>query len=67
MLTHIDGRKNVRAISQATNIDVEICKMAVQHLVFFKLVTLHDLFQFTNKYVAGPNLINNQSYEVGFW
>jgi hypothetical protein len=44
MLTHIDGRKNVRAISQATNIDVEICKMAVQHLVFFKLVTLHDLF-----------------------
>ena len=44
LMPHINGKRHLKAISKAANIDIDICKMTVQHLLFFKLVTLHDLF-----------------------
>jgi len=56
LMPHINGKRHIKAISKVANIDIDICKMTVQHLLFFKIVKLHDLFQFTNRYTSGTNL-----------
>lgn len=54
----IDGNKHVKSISNEAKIDISICKMAIQHLVYFGIVKLFDVFQSTNKYIATQKLLS---------
>jgi len=48
--------KHVKAISEESQVEIEIVKMVIQHLVYFRLVKLVDLFMFQNIYTATPKL-----------
>ena len=48
----IDGRKHVKRIANEANMDLEIVRMCIQHLLFYKVISLIDLFQYTNVYAA---------------
>ena len=47
-----DGCTTVAMIAEESCVDLAIVKMVIQHLVYFKVVQLTDLFQFSNVYEA---------------
>jgi len=63
----IDGVKHVKAISRMTEIQIDLVKQCIQHLVMFGIVVVFDLFQFTNRYIAGKNLSTAVCPEAAFW
>jgi len=52
----IDGKKHVKRIAQETFMDIEIVKVCIQHLIFYQIVELIDIFQFSNIYAATENI-----------
>ena len=46
----------VQMISERSHVDLDIVKMVVQHLVYFGIVKLTDLFLFSNVYCARSKL-----------
>ena len=52
----IDGKRHVKKIALEANMDIEIVKMCIQHLVHYKIVSLIDIFQFNNVYAATPQI-----------
>ena len=56
VISLIDGSNHVSAISTLSQINIEVVKMLIQHLVHYKLVKIIDLFKFSNTYLARPRL-----------
>ena len=52
----VEGESSVSRIAEQSGIDIAIIKMVVQHLVYFRLVHLIDLFKFSNVYCARSKL-----------
>jgi len=50
VLTFIDGVRHVQLISQEAHMDLSMVEEALRHLVYYKCVTLIDIFQFSNFY-----------------
>lgn len=46
----------VQMIANESKVNIDIVKMVVQHLVYFRLVKLTDLFLFSNVYCARSKL-----------
>jgi hypothetical protein len=40
----IDGEKHVKAISRMSDIQIDLVKQCIQHLLYFDLVQVFDLF-----------------------
>ena len=67
ILPRIDGFKHVLAIATDCKVDSDIVKMILQHLYFYGLIKLIDLFLFTNCYKATsklPKLANNRKSQL---
>lgn len=56
ILPFINGETQVSLIAEQSSVDLAIVKMVIQHLVYFKLLQLTDLFQFSNVYSARQRL-----------
>lgn len=52
----IDGTKHIQALAKASGINPDIVKECVSHLEHFGFVRISACFQFTNRYIAGPQL-----------
>jgi hypothetical protein len=52
----MDGVATVAAIAAAADVDPSIARRAVQHLVFYGLVSVADVFQFSNIYATTQGL-----------
>lgn len=63
----IDGVKHVRAIARLCDIQIDLVKQCIQHLLMFGIVEVFDLFQFSNRYIAGKNLSSAICAESAFW
>lgn len=67
VLPLVDGIRHVKAIARASEIQIDLVKQCLQHLVMFGIVQVFDLFQFTNRYIAGKNLSTAICAETAFW
>ncbi|KAJ3342299.1 Nitrogen permease regulator 2 [Gonapodya sp. JEL0774] len=47
---YIDGVRSIRRIADEGDIDINLCGMAVQHFVYYGIVVLVDIFQYSNVY-----------------
>lgn len=50
VVPYIDGKNFVKRISILSDVQEKIAKNALQHLLFYKCVTMIDIFQFSNRY-----------------
>ena len=57
----------MRAIARLSEIQIDMVKQCIQHLLAFGIVQVFDLFQFTNLYIAGKNLVTAICAEAAFW
>lgn len=56
ILVHINGFNHVDKIAQLSEVDPNIVKESIQHLVVYNFVKLISIFQYSNVYVATPKL-----------
>lgn len=52
----VKGETPVQRIAEKSGVNLATVKMVIQHLVYFRLVRLIDLFQFANVYQARAKL-----------
>ncbi|KAI0999903.1 hypothetical protein K3495_g8295 [Podosphaera aphanis] len=53
LIGYIDGIRDVRRIAQESDVSIDLAKVALQHLLYYDLILLSDLFFFSNIYA--PN------------
>ncbi len=56
ILPRIDGFRHVLAIATESKVDADIVKMVLQHLFYYGLIKIIDLFRFSNSYKATHRL-----------
>ncbi|XXQ29636.1 Nitrogen permease regulator 2 [Plasmodiophora brassicae] len=56
ILPYIDGVNFVKRIAQLSQVDVEIVTECLRQLLFYNLIALIDIFQFSNMYCATPRI-----------
>eukprot|EP01104_Vermistella_antarctica_P001293 TRINITY_DN11345_c0_g1_i1.p1 TRINITY_DN11345_c0_g1~~TRINITY_DN11345_c0_g1_i1.p1 ORF type:complete len:399 (-),score=95.71 TRINITY_DN11345_c0_g1_i1:114-1310(-) len=56
ILPLIDGVSYVRRIAQDADVDIELVKRGIQHLVYYKAIALIDIFQYSNMYTTTPTI-----------
>jgi hypothetical protein len=56
IVPRIDGFCHVMAIAMESKVDIEIVKMVIQNLYYYRLITIIDLFRFSNSYKATHRL-----------
>lgn len=56
ILPRIDGFRHTLAIATESKVDVDIVKMVLQHLFYYGLIKIIDLFRFSNSYKATHKL-----------
>ncbi|KAJ3018989.1 Nitrogen permease regulator 2 [Thoreauomyces humboldtii] len=54
ILPHIDGVHSVRRVADAADVDIQLVRIAVQHLLYYGCVKMVDVFQFSNVYAVKP-------------
>ena len=45
---HIDGVKNIKQISEDSNVDINAVKMVIMHLAYFNVCKVTDIFSYEN-------------------
>ncbi|PKI83978.1 Npr2p [Malassezia vespertilionis] len=58
LLPYIDGVNHVQRIAQLADTDLALVKQCIEHLVYYFLATLIDIFQFSNMYAVRPQIAN---------
>ncbi|KAF8860091.1 nitrogen permease regulator 2 [Acephala macrosclerotiorum] len=56
VIAQIDGIKDVRRIAHQADVDLNLTKIALQHLLYYDSVIMLDLFLFGNIYAPTPDL-----------
>jgi len=62
VIPEIDGISDVRRVAQKADVSLELTKLAIQHLLYYKTVLLVDMFFFNNIYAVTPlidDLVND--------
>lgn len=54
VMNEIDGINDVRKIAQKADVSLELAKLALQHLLYYKIILLVDMFFFSNIYAVTP-------------
>ncbi|EIW65977.1 hypothetical protein TREMEDRAFT_70382 [Tremella mesenterica DSM 1558] len=52
----IDGVNHVRKIAQLANADPALTRETIRHMLFYQVVMLVDIFQFSNSYTLKPSI-----------
>ncbi len=56
LLPYIDGFRHVAKIAAEADVDVNIVKVCIQNLVFYGVVKIISVFQYSNVYVTTPEI-----------
>jgi hypothetical protein len=56
ILPFVNGINTVQKISELADVDVNLVKLALQHLIYYGTVKLIDIFQFSNVYCLTKNI-----------
>ncbi|KAI9143079.1 nitrogen permease regulator 2-domain-containing protein [Paraphysoderma sedebokerense] len=56
ILPYIDGVSYVKWISEQSSVDINLVKLCIQHLLYYGVVNIVDIFSFSNIYRATPGL-----------
>lgn len=56
MAPHIDGINYVSKIAKIVDGDTEVVKQCISQLLYYKCVTLIDIFQYSNRYECTPDI-----------
>ena len=46
----IDGKLYIRKIAKKSNVDINAVRMLITHLLYYKVVSIVDIFSFNNIY-----------------
>ena len=61
LISQIDGVSYVKQIAKDTSLDIDIIKLCLQNLIFNKVITMIDIFQFSNIYITTNEIHNFMS------
>ena len=56
VILKIDGIRDVRRIAHIADVDLELAKIAIQHLLYYDTIIMLDLFLFGNIYAPTPEM-----------
>jgi len=56
ILPYIDGFNHVAKIAAETDVEISLVKACIQNMVYYGVVTLIPIFQYTNVYTVTPNI-----------
>ena len=56
-MPYIDGFRHVAKIAYEAEVEVSLVKAAIQNLIYYGLIRLIPIFQYSNAYVATPRLV----------
>ncbi|KAL5515966.1 hypothetical protein EMCRGX_G001221 [Ephydatia muelleri] len=56
ILPYVNGFNHVKKIAEESEVDNEIVKVCVQHLILYAFVKLITIFQYSNVYIAEPKI-----------
>ena len=56
VLPYIDGRSHVARIAIEADVDIGLVKACIQNLLYYGLVQLIPIFQYSNMYAVTPKL-----------
>lgn len=54
VIPFINGVNHVRRIAELAEVDQQLARLCIQHLLYYQAIMLVDLFQFTNSYAVLP-------------
>ncbi|KAI1292649.1 GATOR complex protein NPRL2 [Halotydeus destructor] len=57
VLPYIDGYRHVARIAQEADVEVSLVKACIQNMIYYGIVTLIPIFQYSNVYVTTPSLV----------
>jgi 4-hydroxy-3-methylbut-2-en-1-yl diphosphate synthase IspG/GcpE len=66
VLPFVDGINHIKRISQLSGVEVDVVRIAIQHLLYYKCVKIIDIFQYSNIYTCTPlikNLANDETLQ----
>uniref|UniRef100_A0A3B3R757 NPR2 like, GATOR1 complex subunit n=1 Tax=Paramormyrops kingsleyae TaxID=1676925 RepID=A0A3B3R757_9TELE len=66
ILPYIDGFRHIQKISAEADVELNLVRIAVQNLLYYGVVTLVSIFQYSNVYCTTPkvqNLIDDKSIQ----
>ncbi|XP_029946812.1 GATOR1 complex protein NPRL2 [Salarias fasciatus] len=66
ILRHIDGFRHIQKISAEADVELNLVRIAVQNLLYYGVVTLVSIFQYSNVYCTTPkvqSLIDDKSIQ----
>ncbi|KAK1161379.1 GATOR complex protein NPRL2 isoform X1 [Acipenser oxyrinchus oxyrinchus] len=66
ILAYIDGFRHIQKISAEADVELNLVRIAVQNLLYYGVVTLVSIFQYSNVYCTTPkvqNLMDNKSVQ----
>ncbi|KAL4655377.1 nitrogen permease regulator 2-like protein isoform X1 [Arapaima gigas] len=66
VLAYIDGFRHIQKISAEADVELNLVRIAVQNLLYYGVVTLVSIFQYSNVYCTTPkvqNLIDDKSVQ----
>ncbi|KAJ1909909.1 Nitrogen permease regulator 2, partial [Tieghemiomyces parasiticus] len=58
VLEHINGVDHVKKIAERCDIDLELVRSCVQHLLYYECVAVVDILKFTNVYCPLPDIVD---------
>lgn len=58
IIPFIDGVNDVRRIALKADVSLELTKISLQHLLFYKTILMLDMFLFSNIYAVMPSIID---------
>ena len=57
VVSQIDGVKDIRLIAHSADVSLNLTKIAIRHLLFYKSVLMLDMFLFGNIYAPTPDMV----------
>eukprot|EP00347_Sterkiella_histriomuscorum_P010984 403374190 len=60
----IDGKRHIKQISEDSKIDIDIVIQCIKTMVFYGVVAVIDIFQYSNIYSATQNIIKLSQFTV---
>ncbi|KAG9095174.1 Nitrogen permease regulator 2 [Ceratobasidium sp. UAMH 11750] len=56
VIRHVDGVNHVKKIAELADVDLELGRASVQHLLFYQCIIMTDIFQYTNIYALKSSI-----------
>lgn len=58
MISFIDGNRHVAKIASEADVEVSLVKACIQNMIYYEIITLIPIFQYSNVFVTTPKISN---------